>query len=105
MDILADLLHQSCANAAEQIEQQESFRAPLLLHYASEHPDGKHVEEYMLESFVQELVCDELPYMETGGQEEMKPQQFVQVYSVFGHRQSTHPAEDVDDEQIFGYGW
>ena len=83
MNKLAEFLCESCAYAAEQIEQQELFSSPLEFHDASEHPDGEHVEEYVLESFMKEHVCNQLPYPETGGQEEMQSKQFVKVYSVF----------------------
>jgi hypothetical protein len=33
----------------------------------------------------------------------MQAQKLVQVYPVFGKSKGCHPAQDVDDEQIFGY--
>jgi hypothetical protein len=56
MDKLAEFLHKSGAYSAQQIENEESFGTPLYLHDASEHPDGEHIEEYMLKTFMQELI-------------------------------------------------
>ena len=57
------------------------------------------------ETVMQKYVGDKLPYFETRGKKEMQPEQFVQVYSVFGQCHGAHPAKHVDDEQIFCYGW
>ena len=100
---LAELLGKSGADSAYQVKQQELLWPPLHLHDSAEHPDGEHIEEYMLESFVQEHVCNQLPYPETGSQEEMQSKQFVKVNSVFGKCHCAHPTEYVDDEQIFCY--
>jgi hypothetical protein len=59
----------------------------------------------MLKAFMQELVGYKLPYPETWSQKEMQAAEFVKVNSVFGKRYGAHPTQDVDDEQIFGYGW
>ena len=101
---LAQFLSQSGSDSADQVKKQEFLWSPLDFHDASEHPDGEHIEEYVLESLMKEHIGNQLPYPETRSKEEMQSEQFVEVYSVFGKCHRTHPTENVYDEQIFGYG-
>ena len=103
MYILAEFLGQTRTNAAEKVENQESFASPLHFHYAAEHPYGKHIEKDMTEAVMQEHIGNQLPYPETWSHEEMESEQFMKVYSVFCQSHCRHPAQDVDDEQILGY--
>ena len=102
---LEQFLGESGSDTANEVEQQETIGTPLHLHDTAKHPDGKHVEEQMGESFMKELVCYELPDMKIRCKEKMQSAQLVQVYSIFVKCHRTHQTQYVDDEQIFCYRW
>ena len=59
-DVLYALLHQARTEAADNIIEEEALRTHHAFHDAPEHPDGKHIEEDMLQTAVDEHIGEEL---------------------------------------------
>ena len=57
----------SCANAADEVVDQEAARAPIVFQYIAEHPKGEHIKNYVAPVGVHEHVGKELPDAETAG--------------------------------------
>ena len=102
---LYEFLHEACAESANDVVDEEASGAHGLLHDASEHPYGKHVEEEVLPAGVHEHVGEELPGAEVVGHEEVQAEDVVEVDVVCGEGYACKETQHVDDEQVFGYGW
>ena len=101
---LHEFLHESCSESAGQVVEEETLLPHRLLDDASEHPYGEHVEEEVLPACVHEHVCEELPWAEVAGQEEVEAEHLFEFYAVRSEGEAGEEAQHVDDEQVFRYG-
>ena len=72
MNVLYELLNNSCADTACEVIEQETLRSPYLFEYTAEHPYCKHIEEQMGKSAVHEHVSNQLRCVKISGKEEMQ---------------------------------
>ena len=96
---------QSGADAAYKIEDQEAAGAPEVFKDIAKHPEGEHVEEYMLHTSVHEHIGDVLPGAEHVAAHEIERQMLLEVESErFAQDKGGGEEKDVDDQQVFDTG-
>ena len=99
-----EFLYEACAESADDVVDEEASGGHGLLHDASEHPYGEHVEEEVLPAGVHEHVGEELPGLEVAGQHEVQAEGFIEVDAVRAEGDACKETQHVDDKQVFGYG-
>jgi len=102
---LHHLLHQSGSQAAGEIVEEEALAAHGILHDATEHPYGKHIEEQMRETAVHKHIGKELVEIEVAGHKEVQAEHVIQVNTIGrkGGSPSGSEEQHIDNEQVLGY--
>lgn len=93
-----------CANAADEVVDQEAARAPIVFQYIAEHPKSEHIENYVAPVGVHEHVGEELPDAETAGGHGVEGQHGGDIVEAVAFQHHGGKENDeVDDEQVFDY--
>ena len=103
-DILCHFLHKTCSDAAENVIKKEFLGSPNALHHTTEHPEGKHIEEQVLQSAMHKHIGEELINLEIRCQEEVQTEDIVEVDTLHPEHVIGGECQNVYYQKVFGNG-